>query len=102
MHFNFATTTNVPALASYNVNVFQAIFANPPFSINYPSPNPPLLAGIQNVNAFPRNPKDPVGTNWLFGIQQEVARNTILTINYVANNVHPLPPGFALATLNAN
>ena len=29
MHFNFATTSNVPALASYNVNVFQAIFANP-------------------------------------------------------------------------
>jgi len=102
MHFNFATTTNVPALASYNVNVFQAIFANPPFSINYPSPNPPLLAGIQNVNAFPRNPKDPVGTNWLFGIQQEVARNTILTINYVANNVHHMQAGVDFAALNAN
>ena len=60
MHFNFATTTNVPALASYNVNVFQAIFANPPFSINYPSPNPPLIAGTQNVSAFPQNPKDQV------------------------------------------
>jgi hypothetical protein len=102
MHFNFATTTNVPALASYNVNVFQAIFANPPFSINYPSPNPPLIAGIQNVNAFPRNPKDPVGTNWLFGIQQEVARNTILTINYVANNVHHMQAGVDFAALNAN
>jgi hypothetical protein len=102
LHFNFATTTNVPALASYNVNVFQAIFANPPFSINYPSPNPPLIAGIQNVNAFPRNPKDPVGTNWLFGIQQEVARNTILTINYVANNVHHMQAGVDFAALNAN
>jgi hypothetical protein len=102
MHFNFATTTNVPALASYNVNVFQAIFANPPFSINYPSPNPPLIAGIQNVNAFPRNPKDPVGTNWLFGIQQEVARNTILTINYVGNNVHHMQAGVDFAALNAN
>jgi hypothetical protein len=102
MHFNFATTTNVPALASYNVNVFQAIFANPPFSINYPSPNPPLIAGTQNVNAFPRNPKDPVGTNWLFGIQQEVARNTILTINYVANNVHHMQSGVDFAGLNAN
>jgi len=102
MHFNFATTTNVAALASYNVNVFQAIFANPPFSINYPSPNPPLIAGTQNVNAFPRNPKDPVGTNWLFGIQQEVARNTILTINYVANNVHHMQSGVDFAGLNAN
>jgi outer membrane receptor protein involved in Fe transport len=102
MHFNFATTTNVPALASYNVNVFQAIFANPPFSINYPSPNPPLIAGTQNVNAFPRHPKDPVGTNWLFGIQQEVARNTILTINYVGNNVHHMQAGVDFAALNAN
>ncbi len=102
MHFNFATTTNVPALASYNVNVFQAIFANPPFSINYPSPNPPLIAGTQNVNAFPRHPKDPVGTNWLFGIQQEVARNTILTINYVGNNVHHMQSGVDFAALNAN
>src|ERR1700730_4641715 len=95
MHFNFATTTNVPALASYNVNLFQA-------SINYPSPNPPLPPGTQNVNAFPRHPKDPVGTNWLFGIQQEVARNTILTINYVGNNVHHMQAGVDFAALNAN
>jgi hypothetical protein len=102
MHFNFATTTNVPALASYNVNVFQAIFANPPFSIDYPAPNPPLLAGIQNVNAFPQHPKDPVSTNWLFGIQQEVARGTILTVNYVGNNVHHMQAGVDFAALNAN
>jgi hypothetical protein len=102
MHFNFATTTNVPALASYNVNVFQAIFANPPFSIDYPSPNPPLIAGTQNVNAFPRNPKDPVAANWLFGIQQEVAHNTILTVNYVGNNVHHMQAGVDFAALNAN
>jgi hypothetical protein len=102
MHFNFATTTNVPALASYNVNVFQAIFANPPFSINYPSPNPPLITGIQNVNAFPQNPKDPVATNWLFDVQQEVARNTILTLSYVGNNVHHMQAGVDFAALNAN
>ncbi|MGA8867250.1 MAG: TonB-dependent receptor [Candidatus Sulfotelmatobacter sp.] len=102
MHFNFTTTSNVPALASYNVNVFQAIFATPPFSINYPSPNPPLIAGTQNVNAFPQNPKDPVSTNWLFGIEQEVARNTILTINYVGNNAHHMQAGVDFAALNAN
>jgi carboxypeptidase family protein/TonB-dependent receptor-like protein len=102
MHFNFATTTNVPALASYNVNVFQAIFASPPFSIDYPSPNPPLLTGIQNVNSFPRNPKDPVSTNWLFDIQQEVARGTVLTVSYVGNNVHHMQAGVDFAALNAN
>jgi hypothetical protein len=95
MHFNFATTTNVPALSSYNVTLFQA-------SINYPSPNPPLPAGTQNVNAFPTNPKDPVSTNWLFGIQQEVARGTILTINYVGNNSHHMQAGVDFYPLNAN
>lgn len=100
MHFNFSTTTNVPPLASYNVNFFQAFFGG--FSINYPSPNPPLIAGTQNVNAFPRTPKDPVATNWLFGIDQEVARNTILTINYVGNNLHHQQAGVDFAPLNAN
>jgi hypothetical protein len=95
MHFNFATTTNVPALSSYNVNLFQAV-------ITYPSPNPPLPPGTQNVNAFPTNPKDPVATNWLFGIQQEIARNTILTINYVGNNAHHMQAGVDFAALNAN
>lgn len=102
MHFNFATTTNVPALSSYNVNVFQAIFANPPFSINYPSPNPPLIAGTQNVSAFPQNPKDQVSNNWLFGIEQEVAHGTILTVNYVANNTHHMQAGIDFYPLNAN
>jgi hypothetical protein len=102
MHFNFATTTNVPALASYSVNVFQAIFAVPPFSINYPAPNPPLIAGTQNVNAFPRNPKDPVSTNWLFGIEQEVAPSTVLTLNYVGNNSHHMQSGVDFGGLNAN
>ena len=95
MHFNFATTTNVPALSSYNVNLFQAV-------IDYPSPNPPLPPGTQNVNAFPQNPKDPVAANWLFDIQREVARGTILTVSYVANTVHHMQAGVDFAPLNAN
>jgi hypothetical protein len=95
MHFNFATTTNIPALSSYSVNLFQA-------TITYPSPNPPLPPGTQNVVAFPRNPHDPVTNNWLFGIQQEVARGTILTVNYVGNNSRHLQAGVDFAGLNAN
>ncbi|HXY02402.1 MAG TPA: hypothetical protein VEI49_02440, partial [Terriglobales bacterium] len=102
MHFNFVTTTNVPALASYNENLFNAIFANPPFSIDYPSPNPPLVTGTQNVSAFPRNPKDQVSANWLFGIQQEIAHNTVMTVNYVANSVHHMQAGVDFQPLNAN
>src|SRR5437667_357769 len=94
--------SNIPALSNYNVNVFQAIFANPPFSIAYPSPNPPLPAGTQNVNAFPQNPKDPYSTNWLFGVQQEVARNTVLTINYTGNKTQHMQAGVSFAAPNAN
>lgn len=102
MQFGFGLVTNIPALSNYNVNVFQAIFANPPFSIAYPSPNPPLPAGTQNVNAFPQNPKDPYSTNWLLGVQQEVARNTILTVNYTGNKNQHMQAGVSFAAPNAN
>jgi hypothetical protein len=102
MQFGFGLVTNLPAYSSYNVNVFQAIFGNPPFSIAYPSPNPPLPAGTQNVNAFPVNPKDPYSTNWLFGIQQEVARNTVLTVNYTGNKTQHMQAGVSFAAPNAN
>jgi hypothetical protein len=102
MQFGFGLTSNVPALASYNVNVFQAIFATPPFSIAYPSPNPPLIAGTQNVSIFPQHPKDPYSTNWLFGIQQEIARNTVLSVNYMGNKTQHLQAGVDFAAVNLN
>jgi Carboxypeptidase regulatory-like domain/TonB dependent receptor-like, beta-barrel len=102
MQFGFGLTTNIPAYSSYNVNVFQAIFANPPFSIAYPSPNPPLPPGTQNVSIFPRNPKDPYSINWLFGIQQEIARDTVLTVNYTGNGDRHMQAGVDFAALNLN
>lgn len=102
MQFGFGLVTNIPALSNYNVNVFQAIFANPPFSIAYPSPNPPLPAGTQNVTAFPRNPKDPYSTNWLFGVQHEVAPNTVVTVNYTGNKTQHMQAGVSFAAPNAN
>jgi carboxypeptidase family protein len=102
MQFGFGLVTNIPAYSSYNVNVFQAIFGNPPFSIAYPSPNPPLQAGTQNVNAFPQNPKDPYSTNWLLGIQHEVARSTVLSVNYTGNKTQHMQAGVSFAAPNAN
>ncbi len=102
MQFGFGLVSNIPALSSYNVNVFQAIFANPPFSIAYPSPNPPLIAGTQNVSIFPQHPRDGYSTNWLFGVQQEVARNTILSVNYTANKVQHMQAGVNFAAVNLN
>jgi hypothetical protein len=102
MQFGFGLTTNIPAFSNYNVNVFQAIFATPPFSIAYPSPNPPLIAGTQNVTIFPQNPKDPYSTNWLFGIQQEVAPSTVLTVNYTGNKTQHMQAGVDFAAVNLN
>lgn len=102
MQFGFGLISNIPEYQSYSVNVFQAIFGNPPFDISYPSPNPALQAGTANVNIFPRNPHDPVSTNWLFGVQQEVARNTVLTVNYVGNHATHMQAGVDFAALNLN
>jgi hypothetical protein len=95
MHFGFGLVGNIPAYESYSVNVFQA-------RIVYPMPNPPLPAGTQNVGIFPQNPKDPYSTNWLFGIQQEVAPQTVLTVNYTGNEDHHMQAGVDFAALNLN
>ncbi|MBS1850582.1 MAG: TonB-dependent receptor [Acidobacteria bacterium] len=95
MQFGFGLVTNLPELSSYSVNVFQAPLA-------YPMENPPLPAGTQNVVAFAQNPKDPYSTNWLFGIQQEVADRTILTVNYTGNKTAHMQSGVSYAALNAN
>jgi Carboxypeptidase regulatory-like domain/TonB dependent receptor-like, beta-barrel len=96
MQFGFGLVSNIPELSSYNVNVFQA-------PLRYPQPNPALPAGTQNVLAFPQNPKrDPYSSNWLFGIQQEVAPSTVLTVNYTGNKTTHMQAGVSFAALNAN
>jgi len=64
--------------------------------------NPPLPAGTQNVSAYPQNPRDPYSTNWLFGIEQELAANTVLTVNYTGNKTQHMQAGVSFAALNAN
>jgi len=95
MHFGFNLVSNIPEFESYSVNVFQA-------PLVYPMANPPLPAGTQNVYAFPQHPKDPYSINWLFGIQQEVAPQTVLTVNYTGNEDHHMQAGVDFAALNAN
>lgn len=102
MQFGFGMIGNIPAYQSYNVNVFQAIFASPPFSIAYPSPNPPLPPGTQNVDIFPNNPHDPVSANWLFGVQQQITPNTVLSLNYVGNHAYHIQAGVDFANVNLN
>ncbi len=95
MHFGFNLVSNVPAFESYSVNAFQA-------TLVYPMANPPLPAGTQNVYVFPQHPKDPYSINWLFGIQQEVAPKTVLSVNYTGNEDHHMQAGVDFAALNAN
>jgi hypothetical protein len=94
---------NMPANASISDTFFNlTIFGGTIPSISYPTLNPPLLASNQNVIIFPTNPKDPYSTNWLFGIQQEVAKNTVLTVNYVGNKVQHTQAGVAFQGINLN
>jgi hypothetical protein len=95
MQFGFGLTTNIPEYSSYSVNAFQA-------PLVYPMPNPPLPTGTQNVSIFPQHPKDPYSTNWLFGVQQEVAPNTVLTMNYTGNKTQHMQAGVSFAAINVN
>jgi hypothetical protein len=95
MQFGFGLISNIPDFSSYNVNAFQV-------ALSYPQPNPPLPAGTANVQAFPQNPHDPYSTNWLFGVQQEIASRTVLTVNYTGNKTTHMQAGISFAPLNAN
>jgi hypothetical protein len=94
---------NMPANATISDTFFNlTIFGGTIPSISYPTPNPPLLATNQSVYIFPTNPKDPYSTNWLFGIEQEVAKNTVLTVNYTGNKVQHTQAGVAFQGINRN
>jgi hypothetical protein len=94
---------NEPANASIADTIFNlTIFGGTVPSISYPTPNPPLLASNQNVYIFPTNPRDPYSTNWLFGVEQQIAPATVLTINYTGNKVQHTQAGVAYQSINFN
>jgi hypothetical protein len=95
MQFGFGLVSNNAAYQSYNVNIFQVPIA-------YPMVNPPLPPGTQNVSIFPQSPRDPLATNWLVGIQREVFKNTVLSLNYTANKVTHMQAGVSFAAVNLN
>jgi hypothetical protein len=91
---------NMPQNATISDNLFDWLFGVVP-SIAYPN-IPVLVASEQNVTIFPTNPRDPVSTNWLFGVEQQVAPETVLTINYTGNRVQHTQAGVAFQALNFN
>ena len=86
---------NIPAYQSYSVNAFQA-------TLSYPEANPVLPAGTQNVSIMPQDVHDAYSDNWLFGVQQELMRNTELTVNYVGNETQRMQAGQNFAGVNLN
>lgn len=91
---------NMPANASISDNLLNALFFGDPYVV-YPN-LPVLAADQQSVYIFPTNPHDPYSTNWLFGIQQEIAKNTLLTVNYTGNKVQHTQAGVAFQGINLN
>lgn len=82
-------------------------FSPPPnfFFISYPIPDPlpvctPPLP--PNVNALDPNMRDSYSMHWSFGMQQEIARNTVMEVSYVANRGVKLPAGAAYAGQELN
>ena len=109
MQMGFNLATNVPEYANYNADVFTAViiplfFGGPFAPIWYPSPNPDLtqFPSLRNVTIFPQHPRDPVSYNWMFGIQQELAKDTVLTLNYVGNKTAHMQAGVSYAAINLN
>ncbi|MGD0733430.1 MAG: carboxypeptidase regulatory-like domain-containing protein [Terracidiphilus sp.] len=86
---------NIPAYQSYSVNAFQVNLA-------YPEANPTLPAGTQNVSIMPQHVHDAYSDNWLFGVQQQLMRNTVLTVNYVGNETQRMQAGQNFAAINLN
>jgi hypothetical protein len=94
---------NLPANATITDTLFNlTIFGGTVDSISYPTSNPPLLPSNQSVYIFPTNPRDPYSTNWLFGVQQELAQGTVLTLNYTGNKVQHTQAGVAFQVVNLN
>ncbi len=109
MQMGFNLATNVPEFANYNADLFTAVFfpfllGTPIAPIWYPSPNPDLtqFPSLQNVTIFPQHPRDPVSYNWMFGIQQELAKDTVLTLNYIGNKTAHMQAGVFYSAINLN
>ncbi|MFY9852305.1 MAG: TonB-dependent receptor [Terracidiphilus sp.] len=97
LQFGANFVANNPVYESYSVNIFTAVQP-----LAYPMTNVILPPGTQNVSIMPQDVHDAYSENWLFGVQQEVMRNTVVTINYVGNQDHRMQAGQNFAAINLN
>lgn len=90
-----------------SVNVFQALFGTvsctPSFPLSYPVDTVPTCTPqVRNVDEFDPHTRDSYAYHYSFGIQQEVAPNTVLEMTYAADRGIKLPAGAAFAGLQFN
>ncbi len=90
-----------------SVNVFQALFGTvactPSFPLSYPVATLPVCSPqVRNVDRFDPNTRDSYAYHYSFGMQQQVAPNTVLEITYAADRGLKLPAGAAFAGLEFN
>lgn len=90
-----------------SVNVFQALFGTvsctPSFPLSYPVAAVPVCTPqVRNVDEFDPNTRDSYAYHYSFGLQQEVAPNTVLEMTYAADRGLKLPAGAAFAGLEFN
>jgi len=112
--YNPQLTGSVLSLAgnnvlNLNVNVFDLLFGTvnctPPLSLTYPVPATlPTCTPFApyNVNQIDPKMRDTYSEHWNFGVQQELARNTVLDVDYVGNHSLKLPAGAGYAGLELN
>ena len=101
----FSLTDNTSA--NISVNVFQALFGTvsctPSFPLSYPVASVPVCTPqVRNVDEFDPHTRDSYAYHYSFGMQQQVAPNTVLEITYDANRGLKLPAGAAFAGLEEN
>ncbi|WP_263366492.1 TonB-dependent receptor [Edaphobacter bradus] len=101
----FSLTDNTSS--NISVNVFQALFGTvsctPNFPLSYPVATVPVCTPqVRNVDEFDPNTRDSYALHYSFGLQQEVAPNTVLEVTYAADRGIKLPAGAAFAGLQFN
>ena len=91
-----------------NLNIFDFFFGTtctPSYFLTYPIPNPfPTCTPPppSNVTGLDTNIRDTYSLHWSLGVQQEVAKNTILETSYVGNRGVKGPAGAAYAGQELN
>ena len=90
-----------------SVNVFQALFGTvsctPSFPLSYPVASVPTCTPqVRNVDEFDPKTRDSYAYHYSFGVQQQVAPDTVLEVTYAGDRGLKLPAGAAFAGLQFN